>query len=138
MKKNLSLIFIAIVFSFIGFYSCKKSSSASAQDNLVGNWKITSETADTNHSGTQVNITIDTSAAHFLYNFNSSGVLATTYWGVTHHSTWKLLFNNTYIQLADSTGANPSSYLIMNLSSTNMQLKDTISSYVSTTTFTKQ
>ena len=145
MKINSFLCLAVIILCFGLFLACKKSSNSSnnnnadAAANIVGNWKITGLAIDTNKSGHMVSIPVDTFTNHIITTFSANGKVSETYYGAySYFSEWKLLGNNTYLLMADTTGNNSVAYQIVNLSATNLQIKDTMAMALFMISYAKQ
>ena len=141
MKQT--LIFCIALIGIYAFSSCSKSgSSSNPQTEITGTWKITSQSYDSNSSGTLNKVvTSDTSWAHAFYVFNSTGTFVRTYYSQTSQATWSLVNNNSYLKFIDTSSSARTTYdLIVSLNSTTLQIKDTATytGVLSLTTFTKQ
>jgi hypothetical protein len=141
MKKS-KLVIACICLLFVAFASCKKKHNPSAQDNIVGKWKITEEATDLNGNGVMDanEIHIDTSLSNIIVTFNANGTAITSLSGLPYYSfLWALTNNSTYLKTTDTSSGGAIQFLhIDNLTSSSMTLKDTTGGTVGWEVWTKQ
>ncbi len=128
---NLS-VFVLLSLLLLSTVSCTKtSSSTSVPDQLVGNWKMYEEYADTNMNHLQ-----DASDYHqLLDSFNIMITVNKDGTGkesssteVLHGFTWQLLNNNKNLVIYDSLAAKVISYDIISINSSAFTILDTTQS----------
>ena len=143
MYKNVKYIIGIFSICFVILASCKKDYSSSSAS-VVGTWKTDMVYVDTNHNGIMDpnELVKDTSLTHNFLIFNTNGTEIMTYDGATIQSNWKLINNNTYIEVSGPAQSGGTYYLyIQSLNSTTMVLKDTSKLHndnVSWVSYTKQ
>jgi len=139
MKKQ--TIALLLAGAMLAFFSCKKSSSSpSPAANLEsGTWVISKVYVDTIGNGvfSTAALVTDTSFAHEFYQFSSNGVMSYSYYNESSKGTWALLYNNTYLDVVDTTESLAVIGNVITLSSSSIELKDTtgISSGTGSTTW---
>ena len=143
MIKKLTGQVVALALGVVLVSSCSKSdSSVDRKTAIVGNWKVTAMSIDTNGNGKiEANeaVATDTAWVHRLYTFSPNGTLTTTYYNEVSVGSWELQNNNTVVKITDTSNSVPVSYdQILNFSSNSMQLKDTSIGLFFAVTFTKQ
>jgi hypothetical protein len=144
MIKKLTGQVVALALGVILVSSCGKSDSPSVDRKtaIVGNWKATAMSIDTNDNGKiEANeaVATDTAWVHRLFSFTANGTMTITYYNEVSVGSWELLNNNTVVKITDTSNPVPVSYdQILNFSSTTMQLKDTSIGLFFAVTFTKQ
>ncbi len=131
----------------IAVASCKKSSSGSNSP-IVGKWKITQDATDTNNNGVldAGEKYTDSSNSIITFNSNNTGISTESFGTATLSAnfSWALTNNNTALRIisTDNTvtpAIMDTSYSIVDaITSTTLIVRDTSSSPIQWTIFTKQ
>ncbi|MEI8278421.1 MAG: hypothetical protein WCG87_01585 [Bacteroidota bacterium] len=108
-----SLIIYTLLITVLLNASCSKSNKSIKTLDILGHWKFTQLSVDSNLNGIDDPNEIlpaDTSWNHELYTFKPNGtMLYTRYDSVVQNYLWALLKDNTILQLAVSNNAGSAS-----------------------------